>query len=169
MKRYALLATGPKKYALPALYGSLMESGCRVGDSLLISFGSDFAAAIEVLGADRKSVSGAVKRLKGTLVTRLSVLEKTESPPFSNIIITMHGPNRPEALYRLTELLEAAKAEITGMETKAAGEGGLLAIAVEAYCPTRTGQRTLKGRIGALARSLRIIATVRTIKPEDLI
>ncbi|HBG47278.1 MAG TPA: hypothetical protein DDW94_09870 [Deltaproteobacteria bacterium] len=168
MKRFALLAFGAKKNCLPALYRSLIKNGCSTGDSLIASFGEEFAAAVEVLGKDGQSVSKAIKGMKGAVAIRSKELKEKKRAPLSNLLITLHGPNREETLYELFMLLERSNVAVNGMEAKTVAEGTLFAAALEAWCPTRTVQRKIKSDISALARSLGLKASVSPTEPVDI-
>lgn len=168
MKRYALLAAGPKNGKLTELYCSLMESGCLVGDSIVSSFGGHFAAVMEILGKDRKTFVQAVNRVEGLLTVKSKELGTAKSIRFGNVHIMLHGQNRPDALYRFSKLLDVYKAKITCMETKTISGGRIFAVTAEAYCPSRSTQEKLKGRISSLARTLGVESSVSLADSDDI-
>ncbi|MBW7957085.1 MAG: hypothetical protein H3C68_04255 [Deltaproteobacteria bacterium] len=168
MKRYALLAAGPKDRKLTELFCSLKESGCLVGDSIISSFGGHFAAAMEVLGKDRKTFVKAVNRVTGLLTLKSKELAIAKSRTFGNVHIMLHGPNRPDALYTVSKLLDSSKAAVTCIESKTDSGGMLFAVTIEAYCPSRSARKKLEGRIHSLARRLGIKSSVSLLDSGDI-
>lgn len=168
MKRYALLAAGPKNGKLTELLCSLKKSGCLVGDSIVSSFDGYFAAVMEVLGKDRKTFAEAVNRVTGLLTLKSRELEIEKRREFGNVHVILHGPNRPDALYRFSKLLDGSKASITCMESKTDSGGMLFALTIEAYCPSRSARKKLESRINSLARRLGVKSSVTLIDPDDI-
>lgn len=145
-----------------------MEGGCLVGDSIVSSFDGYFAAVLEVLGKDRRTFVEAVNRVTGILTVKSRELEIEKGRDFGNVHIILHGPNRPDALYRLSQLLEGSGAPITCMESKTDSGGMLFALTIEAYCPSRSAQKKLKGRIRSLSRKLGVESSVTLTDLDEM-
>lgn len=167
MNRFALLAYGARKRGIAEIFRSLQKGRFRAGDSVLACFGGDFALVSEVLGGDR-GLSAATGKLKDVIVKSKALKGHGAIHP-GNMLVTLHGQNRAETIYRLIKLLDDTKSELTGMETRAVAEGRLLIIAAEVWCPDRASEKALKNRVSALARSLKITQSVQAIGPDELI
>ncbi|WKZ32155.1 MAG: hypothetical protein QY316_09585 [Thermodesulfobacteriota bacterium] len=168
MKRYALLAAGPKGRKLTELFCSLKDSGCLVGDSIISSFGGHFAAVIEVIGKDRKTLVRAVNRVKGLLTLKSKELAIEKSRTFGNVHIMLHGPNRPDALYMVSKLLDGSKAAVTCIESKSDSGGMLFAVTIEAYCPSSSARKKLEGQVHSLARRLGVKSSVSFLDSDEI-
>lgn len=168
MKRFALLAYGARKRGIAEVFRSLQKGRFRAGDSVLTCFGDDFALVSEVLGENGKGLSATMGIKYASIKTKGLKGERRAIRP-GNMLITMHGRNRTETIYRLIKLLDDTRSELTGMETKAVAEGQLLIIAAEVYCPDRASEKALKSRVSALARSLKIKQSVQAIVPDEMI
>lgn len=164
MKRYAIVAFGPGRGEINVLFTNLYHKGCTVDSCLLTSFGPGFAATALVLG-QKTSVSSVVKALRGTLLVRMVPVEG-ESPALpGNLQITLYGPNRPQTLMLITDLIGSEKGEITEIESRSIGSASV--IALQAYIP---GSIThARSRIRALSKDLGLKSSIERIRPEDII
>ena len=168
MKRFALLACGPKKRGMAGIFKSLEKGRCLAGDSVLACFDGEFALVSEVIGGDRKGLSAATRKLKDVLVRSTALKRRTEAHP-GNIVVTLHGRNRAGTICRLLKVIDETRSELTAMETKAVAEGRLIIISAEVFCPNRSSEKALRSRVSALARSLKIKQSVQSIGPDKRI
>lgn len=164
MKKYALVAFGPGRSDIGVLFTNLYHKGCIVDSCLLTSFGPGFAATVLVLG-QKNSVSSVVKALKSTLLLRMVPVEG-ESPALpGNLQITLYGPNRPQTLMLIADIIGSEKGEITEIESRSIGSSSVLAL--QAYIP---GSIThARSRIRALSKELGLKSSIEKIRPEDLV
>lgn len=163
MKRYALVAFGPGRGDVGALFSSLHENGCKVDSCLLTSTGSGFSAAILVLGA-RSAVLKTVGSLKGRLVIKASPVEAAGLAMPGNLQITLYGPNRPETISLLSAMIEAQKGEVTEIESRSVGQ--MSVVALQAWCPGRVS--AIRSSLMKLSRKLGLKSSLERIR-QDLL
>ena len=164
MKRYALVAFGPGRAEIGALFQSLSENGCTVDSCLLTSTGNGFCAGILVLGF-KSSVSKTVRSLKDRLFIKASPAQPDGTPLPGNLQITMYGPNRPETISLLSEIISSEQGEVTEIESKSIGD--MSVVALQAWCPGKTA--AINSRLKKLSKKLGLKASLEKIRPEDLL
>jgi glycine cleavage system regulatory protein len=164
MKRFALVAFGPGRGEIGELFNSLFKNGCTIDSCLLTSTGNGFSAAIMVLGW-KSSVSKAVSSLKNRLVIKASPVEKDGQALPGNLQITLYGPNRPETISLLSNLIASEDGEITEIESRSVGD--MSVVALQACCPGRPSG--IRARLMKLSKKLGLKASFERIKPEDLL
>ena len=164
MKRYALVAFGPGRAEIGALFQSLSENGCTVDSCLLTSTGNGFSAAILVLGG-KNSVSKTIKDLKNRLVIKASPVEKDGPALPGNLQITMYGPNRPETIALLSLIISSEKGEVTEIESKSIGD--MSVVAMQAWYPGKTA--IIRASLKELSKKLGLKSSIERIRTEDLL
>lgn len=164
MKRYALVAFGQGRGEISGLFTELHHKGCTIDSCLLTSFGPGFAATLLVLGR-KSSISSAVKALKDTLLLRMVPVDDNGPARPGNLQITLYGPNMPQTLMLVSEIICSEKGEITEIESRSVGSASVLA--VQAYIPGKITQ--VRTRLRKLSDDLGLKSSIEKIRPEDLI
>lgn len=165
MKRYAVVAFGPGRAEVRVLFALLHEKGCAVDSCLLTSFGPGFAATMLILSR-KEAVSSLLSSLKGSNILIKATHVEDEEPAIpGNLQITLHGPNRPETLSMVSEMVCSRGGEITEIESKSIGNMSVLA--VQARCPGKIA--SIRAGLNAISKKLGLKSSVERIRPEDIL
>lgn len=164
MKRYAVVAFGPGRAEIRGLFTLLHEKGCTVDSCLLTSFGSGFAASMLILG-QKEAISNVVNTLKDTILIKATNIEGQSTAVHGNLQMTLYGPNRPETLRLVSEMISSECGEITEIESKSLGSMSVLAI--QARCPGKIA--SIRAQLNAISKKLGLKSSVERIRPEDLL
>lgn len=164
MKRYALVAFGPGRAEVRVLFTLLHEKGCTVDSCLLTSFGPGFAATMLIFG-QKEAISSVVSSLKGSILINAKHIEHDGPAIPGNLQITLCGPNRPETLRMVAEMVSSGGGEITEIESKSIGNMAVLA--VQAKCPGKIA--SIRAQLNAISKKLGLKSSIERIRPEDLL
>lgn len=153
----------------------LYENDCSIGDSLMMAVEGEFAVMLVISapkGMKRKAVLDEFKKSEiPGIKAHLKEIGK-ETPalnPLSNCVITLHGRNRRDIIYRTALALSCMGVDVMELETRLVRDNGgdLYVMVIEALKPEGLAIKELKDKLRALSKELRLKISVRPIDPYD--
>ena len=124
---YLLWATGEDQPGIVAAVTKILfNAGCNLEDSSMMRLGSEFAILLIVSSPKTLSAVTAEKifrplKSKWRLTVGFKKISDSQArfrPLKGNLhLVTVHGPDKPGLVYRVTELLARARFNITDLAT----------------------------------------------------
>lgn len=154
------------------LYGH----GCAIGDSNMMLLDNEFTITLIMTLPKRKGPATVEKDLKKLEKSKDIAVNLKELPPQrggqsppGNLMVTLHGENRPGIIYRFSELLCKLGVDITNLESKsvAGAKKGLYVVVIEAVLDRHDALKKVEGRLKTLARSLGMKISVMEIEAHN--
>lgn len=151
------------------------ENECSIGDSLMMAVEDEFAVMLVISapkGMKRKAVLDGFKKAEiPGIKAHLKEIGK-ETPalnPLSNCVITLHGRNRQDIIYRTAQTLSGMGIDVMELETRLVRDNGgdLYVMVIEALKPEGLAIKALKDKLRALSKELGLKISVRPIDLYD--
>lgn len=176
-RHFLLLVTGKDRPGiLAAVTQVLYIAGCNLEDCSVAHSGGEFALLVRFTGPDAltvESVEKSLERVGGEMDLRFEVkpLEgKAARPPKPKgklALISVHGPDRPGLLFRLSSALAKLKVNLTEVSTHRMAESrhepGCV-LFLEAELPAKLDGDNLKGELSALGKEMGLTITVKPVR-----
>jgi len=177
IRHFLLLVKGKDRPGiLAAVTQVLYIAGCNLEDCSVAHSGGEFALLVRFSGPDalsEETVEKALERVGAELELKFEVkpLEgKDARPPKAKgkmALISVHGPDRPGLLFRLSSALAKLKVNLTELNTYRMAEsrhepGAVLFLEVE-LAPKMDGEQ-LKKKLAALGKELGVSVSVKGVR-----
>lgn len=173
-RHYLLWCTGEDRPGIVAtLTKILYEKGCNLEDSSMMRLGREFSIFV-ILSSKKqldKSLFAALE--KHGLTVGLKPITTRQAKfvpaPRSLSIISVHGPDRPGIVYRVTHCLADHRFNITDLSTHRTGAGkktGYILFIEGEISPSK--EASLKKALRALQSSLKTTITFRGVNSQPL-
>jgi glycine cleavage system transcriptional repressor len=180
MRHFALSAVGPDRPGIvAAVTGALLEHGVNIEDSEMAILRGHFAMTL-VLAAPPEVDAEALRARLGRAgdevgigAVLLSELGETGAAPPSSPshIATVYGADHPGIVHAVAQSLAARGVNITGLESRLAGEAGfppLYALMVEVALPEGVDERAVLAGLEGVGREQGVEVSLRRLDADAL-
>lgn len=168
MKRFALTAIGIDKPGILALLAkALYDRGCLIEASTMTLVDDQFAVILilSAPGEDEGGLSSYVKKVEKAADISIAIKEIPHGPAKKsfpgNYVITLHGAQSAEAVYKTADLLARYNINITDLETKLLAAKTHVML-IEVLIPKGADMKAFGSELRALSESLGVTIKLKT-------
>lgn len=175
MPALALSAIGRDRPGIVAeVTRALLGHSLNITDSQMAVLGGRFAMMLIVAapeGTELDAVREELARTRDRLeLDALSLSELGEAEggagPEPSHIVTVYGVDHPGIVHAVAARLAAREVNVTDLETRLVGEGGLYAMILEVACPAGVDPEALRAMLEEVGVEQGVEVTVRPLEPD---
>ena len=175
MPQFALSAIGRDRPGIVAeVTRALLGHSLNITDSQMAVLSGRFTMMLVVTAPDGTDVDLVQEELARTR-DRLSLNALSFSPlgdadpgsnPVPSHIVTVYGVDHPGIVHAVSARLAARAVNVTDLETRLVGEGGLYAMVLEVALPAGMEPQSVRAMLDEVGAEQGVEVTVRPLEPD---